>query len=61
MLVFLTEHIVEIIFGLISAGALAFCKYMHGQTKNYKKMLKEKEIKEKKQEEINAELEKLAL
>lgn len=43
MLAFLTEHIVEIIFGLISAGALAFCKYMHGQTKNYKKMLKEKE------------------
>ena len=43
MLAFLTEHIVEIIFALISAGALAFCKYMHSQMKNYKKMLKEKE------------------
>ena len=43
MLAFLAEHIVEIIFALISAGALAFCKYMHSQMKNYKKMLKEKE------------------
>lgn len=43
MLAFFAEHIVEIIFALISAGALAFCKYMHSQMKNYKKMLKEKE------------------
>ena len=43
MLAFLAEHIVEIIFALISAGALAFCKYMHSQMKNYKKMLKDKE------------------
>ena len=43
MLAFLAEHIIEIIFALISAGALAFCKYMHKKKKNYKKMLKEKE------------------
>lgn len=46
MLAFLAEHIIEIIFALISAGALAFCKYMHSQMKNYKKMLKEKEDEE---------------
>lgn len=41
MLTFVTEHLVEIFFGLISAGALAFCKYLHGQLKNYKKLLEE--------------------
>ena len=39
---FLVDHIVEILFGLISAGALAFCKYMHSQLKNYKKLLADK-------------------
>lgn len=39
---FLAEHLVEILFGLIAAGALAFCKYLHGQMKNYKKLLDEK-------------------
>ena len=43
MLVFITEHLLEIVFGLISAGALAFCKYMHKQMKNYKNLLEEKE------------------
>lgn len=43
MLVFITEHLLEIVFGLISAGALAFCKYMHKQMKNYKSLLEEKE------------------
>jgi hypothetical protein len=28
---FLSEHIIEIVFGLISAGALAFCKYLYKQ------------------------------
>lgn len=42
MLAFLAEHILEILFGLISAGALAFCKYMHKQLKNYKQLLAEK-------------------
>lgn len=41
MLTFVTEHLVEIFFGLVSAGALAFCKYLHSQLKNYKKLLAE--------------------
>lgn len=43
MLEFLAEHLIEIFFGLISAGALGFCKYMHAQMKNYKNLLEEKE------------------
>ena len=39
---FLANHLVEILFGLIAAGALAFCKYLHSQIKNYKKLLDEK-------------------
>lgn len=46
MWAFLAEHLVEILFGLISAGALAFCKHMHSQMKNYKKLLEEKESEE---------------
>ena len=43
MLTFVTEHLIEIFFGLVSAGALGFCKYLHNQLKNYKKLLEEKE------------------
>ena len=43
MLTFVTEHLVEIFFGLVSAGALGLCKYLHNQLKNYKKLLEEKE------------------
>ena len=43
MLEFITTHLLEIIFGLISAGALAFCKYLYGKMKNYKKLIEEKE------------------
>lgn len=39
MLTFVTEHLVEIFFGLVSAGALAFCKYLHGEVKKYRKLL----------------------
>ena len=39
---FLGNHLVEILFGLIAAGALAFCKYLHSQIKNYKTLLDEK-------------------
>lgn len=46
MLVFITEHLLEIIFGLISAGALAFGKYAFSQMKNYKKLLEEKQNEE---------------
>lgn len=42
---FLSSHLVEIIFGLISAGALAFCKYLHSQIKKYKKLLDEEDEK----------------
>lgn len=43
MLEFITTHLLEIIFGLISAGALAFCKYLYSKMKNYKKLIEEKE------------------
>lgn len=43
MFAFITEHIVEILFGLISAGVLAFCRYLYKQLMAYKKMLQEKE------------------
>lgn len=40
---FFINHMWEIFFGLVAAGALAFCKYLHGQLKNYQKLLEEKE------------------
>lgn len=43
MFTFIAEHIVEILFGLISAGVLAFCRYLCKQLIAYKKMLQEKE------------------
>ena len=43
MLEFITTHLLEIIFGLISAGTLAFCKYLYSKMKNYKKLIEEKE------------------
>lgn len=43
MLTFITEHLLEIIFGLISAGALAFCKYLFSQVKKYKALLEKEE------------------
>lgn len=65
MWAFLAEHLIEILFGLISAGALGFCKYMHSQMKNYKKLLEEKECHELKEtidskiEPIQQEIEEL--
>ncbi len=38
MLEFITQHLLEIIFGLISAGLLAFCKYLHSKLKSYRDM-----------------------
>lgn len=38
MLEFITQHLLEIIFGLISAGLLAFCKYLHSKLKAYRDM-----------------------
>ena len=43
MLEFITTHLLEIVFGLISAGALAFCKYLYRKMKTYKKLIEEKE------------------
>lgn len=56
MSAFIAEHFIDILFGLISAGALAFCKYLHSQLKNYKKMLEEKE-KDNLEEAIEAHIE----
>lgn len=43
MLAFITSHIIELIFGLISVGLLGFCKYLHGQLKNYQALLNKEE------------------
>ena len=39
----LTKYWFELIFGLISAAALAFCKYLHKKVKDYEKLSKEKD------------------
>lgn len=65
MSAFVAEHLAEIFFGLISAGALAFCKYWHGQIKTYKKLLDDKkhddleELVESRIEPIKSEIEEL--
>lgn len=46
MIAFITSHLLEIFLGLVSAGALAFCKYLHKQMKNYKKLLEDQESQE---------------
>ena len=43
MLAFITEHFLEILFGLISAGALAFCKYLSKELRNYKELIDKQE------------------
>lgn len=53
MVEFLSKYGVELVMSLITAGALAFCKYMHGQMKNYKKLLEEKD-----HDELNDEIDK---
>ena len=40
---FFAKYSVELIFGLISAGALGFCKYLSAQVKEYKKLLELRE------------------
>lgn len=56
MFTFIAEHLVEIFFGLVSAGALAACKRFHKQIKDYKALLEEKEDNELK-ETIDSRLE----
>ena len=53
MVEFLSKYGIELVMSLITAGALAFCKYMHGQMKNYKKLLEEKD-----HDELNDEIDK---
>lgn len=43
---FLANHIIEILFGLLAAGALAFCKYLHGRAKQFQDLLKKQEKEE---------------
>ena len=53
MVEFLSKYGVELVMSLITAGALAFCKYMYSQMKNYKKLLEEKN-----HDELNDEIDK---
>ena len=59
---FVEAHLLEIIFGLISAGLLGFCKYLHSQLKYFKNLTKEKsesELVHKIQEELEPIVEEL--
>ena len=56
MLAFLAEHAIAVIFGLISAGSLAVCKYFYNKNKQYKSLIDEKE-KEQIEEMISAKIE----
>lgn len=42
MSAFIAQHFTEIFFGLISAGLLAFCRYIYTQMKMYQKLAEEK-------------------
>ena len=53
MWAFITKHFLEIIFGLISTGSLAFCKYLHKEKKKYEQL-----INEKRQEELDETIDK---
>lgn len=46
MWAFIAEHLVEIIFALISAGALAFCRYLYKQLRAYKQLLNDKKYED---------------
>ena len=65
MIEFLSKYGLELVMSLITAGALAFCKYMNSKMKNYKKLLEEKDHDEldneidKKLEPIVQEIEEL--
>ena len=39
----MNAYIIEIIMALVTAGALAFCKFFHAQAKEYKKLLANRE------------------
>jgi hypothetical protein len=48
----ISKYWLELLLGLISAGALSFCKYLWGQAKEYKKLTKLQE-----EEKINCMIE----
>ena len=39
MIAILSNYGLELLFGLISAGALAFCKYLWGKNKELEKLI----------------------
>lgn len=46
MWAFIVEHLIEIVFALISAGALAFCRYLYKQLRAYKQLLNDKKYED---------------
>ena len=60
--IFIGEHLVEILFALLSAGALAFCKHLWNQNKKYKQFEeneKERKLEEHFEEKIKAVLDEI--
>lgn len=60
--IFIIEHLLEIIFGLLSVGALTFCKYLHKKTKEYKQIIndhKDQKMEESIDERIKPILEEI--
>ena len=55
ILTFIGEHLIEIFFGLVAAGALAGCKYLHSKGKRYRTLVKEQEAK-KLEESLDAKI-----
>ena len=53
MIAILSNYGLELLFGLISAGALAFCKYLWGKNKELEKLQKEDENRKYRQMIIN--------
>ena len=53
MIAILSKYGLELLFGLISAGALAFCKYLWGKNKELEKLQKEDENRKYRQMIIN--------
>lgn len=59
MSVFISEHWIEIIFGLIAAGALALCKYLYSRWKKaeqYDKDQEKAQILEEAKKEVDKEV-----
>ena len=46
MLTFLSEHWISLLFSLLSAGLLGYCKYLHNRFKEYKVIMEEKQKEE---------------